>query len=704
MKYGSVCSGIEAASVAWESLGWQAQWYSEIEHFPSAVLAHRFPAVPNLGDMTQIHNSEHFNGNSIDLLVGGTPCQSFSVAGLRKGLDDTRGQLMLTFCELAARKRPRWVVWENVPGVLSSNKGEDLASFLGLLTGREIHPPVGGWKNSGIIEGIGSAYGVAWTVLDAQYFGVAQRRRRIFAVGYLGDCRPAAAVLFEYHRLSGNSSEGRKKRKATSSDAQGGFGGSSIPKVSGALDTECSGGKLTHQSLNNGHLIPDKSKCVMARQSQAYDPETETMIPSWWNGEQTAATLTKQNANGAQRMPDKDNFGAVLQPVAHAFKVRGGSEDNTGEQGGILGKKAGKGYLGSDELAFTIGTTQDQQIAQPIAYSFDSLASNSMKSSNPHSGCREVETSKTLDTTTPDPSKNQGGIAVAQPIAFQQNTRDEVRYINGDGSIAGALSASSGMKQTNYVAQPVPFRKVRRAKFKGDFETWEQDEKTNTLNTFDLGDIRTTQAVVQPIAVDVYNQSIDGQTAATITEAVGGSNTSGPKIAQPIAVDTYNYTTNESTTQTIRSQNDTEHIGAVMVSPQAVDFRNQNVSDDVTGTLQSKSNGGYSLNYQPGVLQPTNVSPTITQCKGSRGGSSMEALDEVSAIHAQQPTMAIRRLTPTECERLQGFPDGWTKIPYRNKPEDQCPDGPRYKACGNSMAVPVMRWIGQRIQMVEDIL
>ncbi len=120
MKYGSVCSGIEAASVAWESLGWQAQWYSEIEHFPSAVLAHRFPAVPNLGDMTQIHNSEHFNGNSIDILVGGTPCQSFSVAGLRKGLDDTRGQLMLTFCELAARKRPRWVVWENVPGVLSS--------------------------------------------------------------------------------------------------------------------------------------------------------------------------------------------------------------------------------------------------------------------------------------------------------------------------------------------------------------------------------------------------------------------------------------------------------------------------------------------------------------------------------------------------------------------------------------------------------
>ena len=134
MRYGSVCSGIEAASVAWEPLGWKAQWVSEIEHFPSAVLAHRFPTVPNLGDMTKIHETETFNGTTIDLLVGGTPCQSYSQAGLRKGLDDPRGKLMLTFCEIAARKRPKWVVWENVPGVLSSNGGEDFASFLGLLT------------------------------------------------------------------------------------------------------------------------------------------------------------------------------------------------------------------------------------------------------------------------------------------------------------------------------------------------------------------------------------------------------------------------------------------------------------------------------------------------------------------------------------------------------------------------------------------
>ncbi len=532
MKYGSVCSGIEAASVAWEPLGWEAQWYAEIEHFPSAVLAHRFPTVPNLGDMTQLHLTETFNGNSIDLLVGGTPCQSFSVAGLRKGLADPRGNLMLTFLSLAERKKPRWIVWENVPGVLSSNGGRDFATFLTAL---------------GQL-----GYGFAYRVLDAQYFGVAQRRRRVFVVGYLGDWRPAAAVLFERNSLSGHPAESRKKREATAADAERGFGSGGIPRVSGSLDTECGGGKLTHQSVNNGHLVP-----------------------AWWNGEQTAATLTKQNANGAQRMPDKDNFGAVLEPKPHAFKVRGGSEDNTGEQGGTPGKKAGKGYLGQDEKAFTIGTTQDQQIAQPIAF-----------------------------TTEQTPKFNEN-----QALTLTQ----------------------SEFKHNQCIAQPVPFRKSRRAQSKDDHETWVQDEKANTINTFDVGDVRTTQAVVQPIAVDCYNQTV-----------------------------------NEKTSQTIGSSaSDVNHYGA--------------------------------------VLQP-NISPTITQCKGSRGGSSMEALDEISAIYAQQPTMAIRRLTPRECERLQGFPDDWTLIPYRNKSADQCPDGPRYKACGNSMAVPVMRWIGERIQMVESIL
>jgi DNA (cytosine-5)-methyltransferase 1 len=188
LRFGSVCSGIEAASVAWDQLGWKAAWFSEIEPFPCAVLAHHYPDAPNLGDMTKF---KEWPDEPIDLLCGGTPCQSFSVAGLRKGLDDPRGNLMLTFGAIAAKYRPQWVVWENVPGVLSSNGGRDFGAFLGML---------------GQL-----GYGVAYRILDAQYFGVAQRRRRVFVVGCLGDWRSAAAVLFERHSLSGHPAPRRKK-------------------------------------------------------------------------------------------------------------------------------------------------------------------------------------------------------------------------------------------------------------------------------------------------------------------------------------------------------------------------------------------------------------------------------------------------------------------------------------------------------------
>ena len=191
MRYASVCSGIEAPTVAWEPLGWKAAWFSEIEPFPCAVLNHHYPSVPNLGDMTKIHERTEFNDSVIDVLIGGTPCQSFSVAGLRKGLADPRGNLALVFLGLIDRTRPSWVVWENVPGVLSSNGGRDFGAFIG-----------------GLAE---LGYGFAYRVLDAQYFGVPQRRRRVFVVGYLGDWRPAAAVLFERHSLSGDTPPSRKK-------------------------------------------------------------------------------------------------------------------------------------------------------------------------------------------------------------------------------------------------------------------------------------------------------------------------------------------------------------------------------------------------------------------------------------------------------------------------------------------------------------
>ena len=186
MNYGSVCSGIEAASQAWHTLGWKPSFLSEIDEFPRAVLHHHYPDVPIHGDFTTIEEDQY---ESIDLLVGGTPCQSFSIAGLRGGLSDDRGNLALEYLRLADRLSARWLVWENVPGVLSSSGGRDFGSFLGALAQL--------------------GYGFAYRVLDAQFFGVAQRRRRVFLVGYRGDYRRAASVLFESESLRRDTAPSR---------------------------------------------------------------------------------------------------------------------------------------------------------------------------------------------------------------------------------------------------------------------------------------------------------------------------------------------------------------------------------------------------------------------------------------------------------------------------------------------------------------
>ena len=209
MNYLSVCSGIEAATVAWHHMDWKPVGFSEIEKFPSQVLAHHYPDVTNFGDMTK-YKEWQIDG-TVELLVGGTPCQSFSVAGLRKGLEDPRGNLALTYCGILDKFRPKWFVWENVPGVLSSNGGRDFGSFLGAL--------------------VELGYGFSYRVLDSQYFGVAQRRRRVFVVGHLGNWRPTAKVLFESDCLSGNIKQGLKKKQETSR--------SFIPSVANTLQTTC---------------------------------------------------------------------------------------------------------------------------------------------------------------------------------------------------------------------------------------------------------------------------------------------------------------------------------------------------------------------------------------------------------------------------------------------------------------------------------
>lgn len=202
MRYGSVCSGIEAATVAWKPLGWECAFLAETARFQSKLLSIRYPEVPNLGDFTKIQENDY--DGEIDLLVGGTPCPSFSIAGLRRGLEDPRGDLAMEFARLAFRTHARWVVWENVPGVLSSKKGRDFAAFLSLLSGWEVSAPKRKWKNAGLVTAAPGAFSVGWRVLDAQYTrvqqfprAVPQRRRRVVLAGYLGDWTRIAGVFFD---------------------------------------------------------------------------------------------------------------------------------------------------------------------------------------------------------------------------------------------------------------------------------------------------------------------------------------------------------------------------------------------------------------------------------------------------------------------------------------------------------------------------
>jgi len=398
VNYLSVCSGIEAATVAWHHMGWNPVGFSEIEKFPSQVLAHHYPQVTNFGDMTKY--KEWQINDPIGLLVGGTPCQSFSVAGLRKGLDDPRGNLALTYVGILDHFRPKWFIWENVPGVLSSGGGRDFGSFLGALG--EL------------------GYGWSYRVLDAQYFGVAQRRRRVFVVGCLGDWRPTAEVLFESESLSRNLKPSRKTRQSVAGYVESSFGqyredviagttkasggvlsGGSETFIVGALDTECGGQKLSHQSINSGHIFAVYENHPSDSRVKPMGDVCQTVTSTWgsgggnipfvqniayeWHNQDSrikpikvAATLncnaggreghlvqsvaygfepgiTKREGNPNRFVEEmsptlRANMGDNQVATAHAFKMRYGKE------GG------GKGYLGSDETAFTLSTQQDQQV------------------------------------------------------------------------------------------------------------------------------------------------------------------------------------------------------------------------------------------------------------------------------------------------------------------------------------------------------
>jgi site-specific DNA-cytosine methylase len=518
MRFGSVCSGIEAASVAWGPLGWKAAWLSEIEPFPSAVLAHHYPDVPNLGDMTTL--PERILSGEVeapDVFCGGTPCQAFSVAGLRNSLDDARGNLSLTFVGIAnaidhvrsVRGEPASIVfWENVPGVLST-KDNAFGCFLAGIAGEinPVEPPGGKWTNAGYV--LGPKRAVAWRLLDAQYFGVAQRRKRVFVVASARADFDPAAVLFEFDGVRRDTAPSRE----TGQDSAGGI-------------------------------------------------RTGAAVSSHWDGDYPHPTLNQSaKSSGGVGSSNQEIFsqrGAYLapQPIAARMVAFGEySVDGTAMKA--------RDYKDATDL-----------VAQPITYGI-----RTANTSSNGWGIQE-EVTHTLDCAQ--------GIAIAQPMPI--NTMVALRHeALGEGTGFGIGAA-------------------------GD-----------PAYTLTKGHSHAVAHVVGALACNTGPNGHDAGNFAC-NQAVDAGHVL--PAAQPMVL--------------------MDQGGSVM-----------NVEHDMVGTLRRETHG-----HEPAVIQP--------------------------------PSMAVRRLTPVECERLQGFPDNYTNIPWRKK--DESPDGPRYKALGNSWAVPNVRWIGQRIQ------
>ncbi|HFG9865752.1 TPA: Dam family site-specific DNA-(adenine-N6)-methyltransferase [Salmonella enterica subsp. enterica serovar Onderstepoort] len=464
LSYGSVCSGIEAASIAWEPLGMRPAWFSEIEPFPCAVLAERWPEVPNLGDMTKIAASIAANEVAApDLLVGGTPCQAFSIAGLRNGLADKRGQLTLSYVELANaiddKRRERGeeeaiIVWENVPGVLSS-KDNAFGCFLAGLAGEssELQPSGGKWTHAGCVSGPERV--IAWRVLDAQFFGVAQRRRRVFVVASARKGFDPAEVLFEFDGVRRDTPPRREPQTAVTADA----------------------------------------------------------------------------GNGAE----------------------GGSH-------------------------------------------WDNPA-------NPH--------------PTLNQSSNTGGIGASNQEIFSQR---------GAG-IVGAYRMTA-------------------------FGEYSDDGTASTVKARDYKDATDLAVTYSDISRTLLSKSNDSTAEDLETYAIHG---------------TQDPDTNHELAHTLGRNHGQEN--AIITEPYTIAIRGR----EEGSTVEVRNDGTANA-----LLTPD----------GGRAGMGVGAVGW---------GMQVRRLTPVECERLQGFPDNHTLIPWRGKDAADCPDGPRYKAIGNSMAVPVMRWIGKRI-------
>lgn len=407
LRYLSVCSGIEAATVAWYPLGFEAAGFSEIEPFARAVLSHHYPDVPLHGDFTTLTENDY---GAIDLLVGGTPCQSFSIAGLRKGFADDRGNLALGFIRLAQSAKPRWVVWENVPGVLSIDGGRTFGTFLGALAE--------------------CGYGFAYRILDAQYFGVPQRRRRVFVIGYLGDWRPAAAVLFERESLQRDITPRRETRQ----------------EVAGTFKSRASsdGWGADVDLASSGYMRP-VAKTLMSRYNK-HDAELETYVvdKQQWPAD-VACTLNAQYGNKMGLEDQHALAGAPLFVPARAYNVT-----YCDANGRRKDRPNGGMYVSETEQSKTVTAGGDRSTY--IAFEPGSIARNA--------GPRHL--TETCSTLRADMGDNQPAILYPLDLRNALRDPDKMDDVNRQGCGIGENGAPSPTLSAAYTPGLISPMAVRR--------------------------------------------------------------------------------------------------------------------------------------------------------------------------------------------------------------------------------------------------
>lgn len=677
MTYATVCSGIECMSAAVAPLGgWKPVFFSEIEPFPCSLLKHRYPTVPNLGDMTKITaekiGEEKWritNGTDVielagrlGCLAGGTPCQDVSVAGKRAGMAEgsgTRSSLAFHFARLCRELQPRWVVWENVPGVLTSNGGRDFAHF---------------------VRSIGECgYSLAYRTLDAQWVrvdglprAVPQRRRRVWLVGHFGDdWRSPAEILFEPQGVRGDTPPCRIAGQGFTGETGGGAEGADRPvstnsnggDVMPALTARDLEARMTGQADRSGGYImqpsgfdPYEPDGVKSDSPEVSGALVNGSSPGFHNAvcfENHQTDARTQEVDVAPTMGATHNAQAANNnPLVVAIDMDKNKPTNADKPV----RKGGAGFGISEKGASYTLTARDQHA---VAYAIDSMGSNAMKSKNPKSGCRQVECAPTLTTVDSAPVKHQGGTAV---VAFQPGNSKKARSIAADEEVSPTLMRAQG-ESGNKVAVAAECIGVF------DMEAGKSGARTDTS-----GVSPTILALhgTDPHAVCI---GFDSQ--------MGGMNTSPkPNLSETLLAVSHQCGVAIGLDRASFNQGKNAKFGFA-------------VEEECAPTVVSRGPGAVS--FEPGIArregEAHRFSDEVTPTLRSDMGDNLPAVATVDYI--------VRRLTPLECERLQGLPDGYTKIPYRGKSVDECPDTPRYKALGNGWAVNCARWICQRIQKYD---